>query len=411
VCHLARKKKFIIIIVVIFLNILKFRVTAFEDLPGTVTTAQFFAVVACLTISANLLVMYLVIFVLPTLHAVRAWWSVRILSCVALAAVLLTNVIYADCPNCGRGIGSIWNGFNVLILIGLIVLTFWIEVPEQPLLTGCCGSGSIGVGGAPTSTGDTPPAPPTNTTSGPTFAQQQQSNMFVTSSPSWSSPPPPPPPIVTCTRTEMVTPQGHKMIREVRMYPDGRQEVTETTIEDESEALVDEEEDEEEEKVIVVEEHQQQQPPLLHGQTVCVTEEMRTVDGNRKTVATTQHTDGRHEVIETVEEPSMMSDTTSPQQQQQPQQQQPPHYGDYYYPRRDEHDEEEGFTASMVVTEVRRTRAEMRMPRGNIKVIEEVEYSDGTLEVLESFVEPSRIGTGGGRTGGWNGPSMDPPEN
>jgi hypothetical protein len=325
--------------------------------------------VACLIISTILLTMYLVIFVLPANHAVRAWWSARILSCVALAAVLLTYVYYSNCSECDIGVGSIWNGFNTLILIALIVIVFWIEVPEQPLLMVCCCCGGGGGGGAP-STGDTPPVPPTSTTSGPAIAQQQQqNNLFVTS----SSPPPPLPPIIKYTRTEMVTPQGRKMVREVRMYSDGRQEVVETTIEEEVE------EEEEEEKVIVVEQQQQQQPPpiyrpghatgqlpsLYNGQSVCVTEEMRTAEGNRKTVTTTQHTDGRHEVIETVEEPSMIGDTNAPQQ--------PPHYGDYHYPRAEP--EAEGFTGSMVATEVRRTRDEMRMPQGNIQ------YSDGTWEV------------------------------
>jgi hypothetical protein len=108
-------------------------------------------------------------------------------------------------------------------------------------------------------------------------------------------------------------------------------------------------------------------PSLYNGQSVCVTEEMRTAEGNSKTVTTTQHTDGRHEVIETVEEPSMIGDTSAQQRQQQQQQQQP--YGAYYHPR-DEQEEEE-----IAVAEVRRTRAETRMPQGNIK------YSDGLWEV------------------------------
>jgi hypothetical protein len=107
--------------------------------------ARLFAVVACLTISAALIAISLVIFVLPTLHAVRAWWSARILYGVALVCVLLTFTIFAECgddddenavPSCDSGAGAILNILNVFILLGLIVISYWIEAPETPIMTG-----------------------------------------------------------------------------------------------------------------------------------------------------------------------------------------------------------------------------------------------------------------------------------
>lgn len=81
------------------------------------------------------------------------------------------------------------------------------------------------------------------------------------------------------------------------------------------------------------------------------------------------------------------------------------YYDEEEYPQDEVEEEKEILTAATVRrTEVGRTRAETRMPNGTIQVIEEVEYDDGTRQVLQSFEE--RIG--GGR--GWRGPREDPPE-
>jgi hypothetical protein len=113
----------------------------FGDLPRSLVTARFFATVACLTLSAALVANGLVIFVLPTQpQAERAWWSARILYGVTLFGTLMTFTIFSNCDDytpCDSGPGAAVNGCNVVILIGLIVLVFWLDVPEQgPLLTG-----------------------------------------------------------------------------------------------------------------------------------------------------------------------------------------------------------------------------------------------------------------------------------
>jgi hypothetical protein len=82
-----------------------------------------------------------VIFVVSTLQAVRTWWSARILNGVALVCVLLTFTIFAECGvddddalPCGSGAGTVLNIRNVFILLGLIVLSYWIEAPETPIV-------------------------------------------------------------------------------------------------------------------------------------------------------------------------------------------------------------------------------------------------------------------------------------
>jgi hypothetical protein len=273
--------------------------------------ARLFAVVACLTISAVLITISLVLFVLPTIHAVRAWWSARILYCVALLCVLLTFTFYSACDSCDSSGGSALNGLNVLILIGLIVIAFWIEVPEKPLLRLC------GVGPTAAAVTSTAPAAMPHVTT-PSAA-----------------------PVVKTTRIAEVTSEGRKFIRQVNTYQDGRQEETVT--------MTEEEETEEPDVTLDMEEARP-----WNEQTFCVREEMMTAEGNLRTVEMTQHTDGRQKMVETVEEPSMIGD------------------GD-------------AAGNGHPVVEINRTRAESRMPDGTIKVVEEIEYLDGTTELLESF--------------------------
>jgi hypothetical protein len=289
-----------------------------------------FAVVACLTISAVLIAISLVLFVLPTIHAVRAWWTTRILYCVALLCVLLTFTFYAECDSCDSRAGSVLNGLNVLILIVLIVIAFWIEVPAKPLL-GLCGGGPAGM--------------PQGTT--PSAAA----------------------PVVKTTRTAEVTSEGRKIVRQVVTYPDGRHEETVTMAEEE-----------ESEQPVVTPDSMEEARPSWNEQTFCVREEMMTAEGNPRTVEMTHHTDGRQEMVETVEEPSLIG------------------VGDG-----GKNGAGNGNPAAVV--EINRTRAESRMPNGTIKVVEEIVYSDGTKELIESFDEPSMIG------GAWSGGvGMDPPE-
>jgi hypothetical protein len=113
----------------------------FGDLPRNLVTARFFATVACLTLSAALVANGLVIFILPTQpQAERAWWSARILYGITLFGTLMTFTIFSNCDDyapCDSGPGAAVNGCNVVILIGLIVMVFWLDVPAQgPLLTG-----------------------------------------------------------------------------------------------------------------------------------------------------------------------------------------------------------------------------------------------------------------------------------
>jgi hypothetical protein len=109
------------------------------DLPNGLAWARFFATVACLTITAATLAVALVILVLPgPSHSVAPWWTARIGYCIALVSALFTYAIFASCDetvakSCASGTGSALNAVNVLVLTGLIVLTFWIEVPDEPL--------------------------------------------------------------------------------------------------------------------------------------------------------------------------------------------------------------------------------------------------------------------------------------
>jgi hypothetical protein len=70
-------------------------------------------------------------FVLPTIQAVRTWWSARVLNGVALVCVLITFTIFAECGDddddalpCGSGAGAVLNILNVFILLGLIVISY-----------------------------------------------------------------------------------------------------------------------------------------------------------------------------------------------------------------------------------------------------------------------------------------------
>lgn len=102
--------------------------------------AQLFGTMACLTITAALIAISLVIFVFPntTVPAVRAWWATRILFAVSLVCVLLTFTLNANsfCASCRVSTGSVLNALNVLLLISLMVISFWIQVTGQPPLAG-----------------------------------------------------------------------------------------------------------------------------------------------------------------------------------------------------------------------------------------------------------------------------------
>jgi hypothetical protein len=303
--------------------------------------AQFFATVACLVISAALIAISLVIFVLPTVHAVRAWWTVRILYCVALFCVLLTYTFFAFCDSCSSGAGSILNGLNVPILIALIVLAFWIEVPAAGPMMRRAGGGAV-----PSSTTAASAAPP----------RMPQAAAHP----------------VKTTRTVEVTPEGYKIVRVIATYADGHQEETETMEEEETDHVV--KMAEEEMDVEAAHHHGAGRQRPMQDQTFYTTEQMTTPEGHVKTVATAQHMDGRHEVVETVEEPTLIGMGHG-------------------------HD-------NNVVVEIGRTRGESKMHNGGVKVIEEIEYSDGTKEVVESIEEPTMIVEGARR--GHRG--MDPPE-
>jgi hypothetical protein len=130
----------------------------FGGLPRSLVTARFFATVACLTLTAALVANSLVIFVLPTQpQAERAWWTARILYGVTLFGTLMTYTIFSNCDDyapCDSGPGAAVNGCNVVLLIGLIVMAFWLDVPEQgPLLTGLYDRILVVVSAATTTTG------------------------------------------------------------------------------------------------------------------------------------------------------------------------------------------------------------------------------------------------------------------
>jgi hypothetical protein len=301
--------------------------------------------VACLVLSAALIAISLVIFVLPTVHAVRAWWTVRILYCVALFCVLLTYTFFAACKSCSSDAGSIINGLNVPILIALIVLAFWIEVPAAGPMMRRAGGGAV-----PSSTTSASAASPRM----PQAASHTQQHPVKT------------------TRTVEVTPEGYKIVRVVATYADGHQEETETMEEEETDHVVKMAEEEIDVEAAHHDGAGRQRP--MQDQTFYTTKQMMTPEGHVKTVATAQHTDGRHEVVETVEEPSMIG------------------MG-------------HGHDNDALVVEIGRTRGESKMHNGGVKVIEEIEYSDGTKEVVESIEEPTLIAdTWSGRRG------MDPPE-
>jgi hypothetical protein len=109
------------------------------DLPNGLAWARFFATVACLTITAATLAVALVVLVLPgPAQSVTPWWTARIFYCIALVCALFTYAIFASCDetvakSCASGTGSALNAINVLVLTGLIVICFWIEVPDDPL--------------------------------------------------------------------------------------------------------------------------------------------------------------------------------------------------------------------------------------------------------------------------------------
>jgi hypothetical protein len=179
---------------------------------------------------------------------------------------------------------------------------------------------------------------------------------------------------VKTTRTVEVTPEGYKIVRVVATYADGHQEETETMEEEETDHVVKTAEEEMDVEAAHYDRAQGRQRPM-NDQTFYTTEQMMTPEGHVKTVATAQHTDGRHEVVETVEEPTLIG------------------MG-------------HGHDDAAAVVEIGRTRGESKMPHGGVKVIEEIEYSDGTKEVVESIEEPTMIVEGArrGRRG------MDPPE-
>jgi hypothetical protein len=248
-----------------------------------------------------------------------------------------------DCDTCVASSGSIVNSLNVILLIVLIVIAFWIEAPDKPVCA-CCGSSRPTEEGAPT-------PEQVGILTKPVVGVAGLSPSSTTVLPS-------------TTRSEMVTPEGKKLIREVTTYPDGRQEITETETEEEPGMML--------ATNPTWNATATRSPP---DETFIVLQEMNTPAGTRKTVETTTHTDGRHEVVETVEEPSMIGHPVHSEE----------HARMYHH----DDDEEEG--RSSVVQEVRRTRGQMRLSTGNIKIVEEVEYSDGTTKVFETFEDPSMI--------------------
>jgi hypothetical protein len=343
------------------------------------------------------------------------------------------------------------NGWNVVITIGAMILTFWSDVvptadAEAPLgiLIGICSRG--GAGGGRSASGDAAPmeimmqkiktmtrAVATSSiwstwslqrNGGGYHESSSSASSYSSSSSSSSNGQPPPPPVLVQNNnngaraatlvTTATSPKGHpKMVR----LDDGRQQQEGMETIEETETFEEDEDDDDEAYIPARGRRQQQQqnwqstirtaarpPPtssFSYGRTFDATQQSRTASGNDRTLIMTQHQEERRiQAMATGEVSLPMGGRAGVATQS---------YDEEEYPQdeveEEEEEEEEMSTAAVVRrTEIGRTRAETRLPNGTIKVIEEVEYDDGTRQLLESFEE--RIG--GGR--GWRGPREDPPE-
>lgn len=161
--------------------------------------------------------------------------------------------------DCDGSAGSGLNGTNVFLLIVLIPAAFLIPAPKKPMFHLFQSNNDQPSVPPPTASNEAPPHPDQ--------CEDEEKPIVVSFAPS--------------ERTEDVTPEGRRIVRETVTHPDGRQVVTETV----------------EEPTII------EQP---RDQTFVTTQEMTTDQGNRMTVEMTKHADGRQEVVETVEEPSVI---------------------------------------------------------------------------------------------------------